>query len=51
VNLAEVVRDHARWLPKTDVPAVPGSAHRILQKVDGVWTWEGKAVNPAEGEQ
>jgi hypothetical protein len=50
-SLARVVRDHARWLPTLDVPAVPGSKHRILQKLDGVWTWEGKAINPAEKEQ
>jgi len=43
-----IVREHARWLPEPDVPAVPGSAQRILQKVEGVWTWEGKPINPAE---
>jgi hypothetical protein len=46
----EIVREHARWLPKPDVPAVPGSASRVLAKVDGVWTWEGKPINPAEKE-
>ena len=50
-SLAPVVREHSHWLPKPDVPAVPGSAHQILQKVDGAWTWEGKAINPAEREQ
>jgi arylsulfatase A-like enzyme len=47
---AGIVREHARWLPEPDAPAVPGSEHRILQKVDGVWTWEGKPINPAEKE-
>jgi arylsulfatase A-like enzyme len=42
-----VVREHARWLPKPDVPAVPGSAHRILIRANGVWTWEGKPIKPA----
>lgn len=48
---AEVVREHARWLPKTDAPPAPGSAHRVLVKVDGVWHWEGKPIDPAEKEE
>ncbi|MCI0541569.1 MAG: sulfatase, partial [Verrucomicrobiales bacterium] len=49
-NLAAVVRDHARWLPKLDVPAVPGSAHRLLTKANGVWIWEGQPIDPAKKE-
>ncbi|RFC50951.1 MAG: Arylsulfatase A [Verrucomicrobia bacterium] len=40
----------AEWLPKVDVPCVPGSAHRILRRPGGVglWEWEGKPVDPAQ---
>jgi arylsulfatase A-like enzyme len=47
-NHAEVIRDHARWLPKTDAPPAPGSSQRILVRENGVWLWEGKPINPAE---
>ena len=47
---AAVGREHARWLPKTDVPSVPGSAQRVLTKEKGVWTWENRPINPAEKE-
>ena len=49
-KFAEVLRDHVRWLPKTDAPPAPGSAHRILVSDNGVWLWEGKPINPAEKE-
>ncbi|MCX7045688.1 MAG: sulfatase [Candidatus Sumerlaeota bacterium] len=45
---AEIIREHARWLPKTNAPAAPGSAHRVLTQENGVWIWEGKAINNAE---
>jgi len=48
---AEVIRDHAKWLPAVNAPPVPGSAHRILVKQDGMWTWEGKPIVPAELER
>ena len=47
---AGVIRDHAKWLPKTNAPPAPGSAYRILVKENGVWTWEGKLINPVEKE-
>lgn len=50
-NHADVLRDHARWLPKVNAPPVPGSAHRILTQIDGIWCWEGKPINPAEKEE
>jgi hypothetical protein len=46
-----VIREHARWLPKVDVPATPGSAHRVLTREQGVWTWEGKPILPPEIER
>ncbi len=49
-ELQGIVREHARWLPKRDVPAAPGSAQRVLEKVRGVWTWEGKPIVEAEKE-
>lgn len=45
---ARVMRDHARWLPKVNLPPAPGSAHRILVRENGVWMWEGKPIDPAE---
>ena len=43
-------RELAEWLPKVDVPCVPGSAQRILRRPGGVglWEWEGKPVDPAQ---
>lgn len=43
---ASVKMDLARWLPKVDKPAVPGSAHRVLtfDPKTGAITWEGKPV-------
>ena len=48
---AEVVRNHARWLPAVDAPAVPGSAQRVLTKVAGRWCWEGKPIDLSEREE
>ena len=41
---AGVIKAHARWLPKTNLPAVAGSAQRLLEQVNGVWHWEGKPM-------
>jgi len=43
-----VKRDLSRWLPKVDLPPVPGSAHRILtyDPKTGVAVWEGKPIGP-----
>jgi arylsulfatase A-like enzyme len=48
---SNVVREHARWLPKKNLPPVPGSAVRLLVKQDGVWMWEGKPIRADEKEQ
>jgi arylsulfatase A-like enzyme len=45
---ADVIRQHAQWLPKVDVPAAPGSAHRVLAKQNGVLLWEGQPIRPEE---
>jgi arylsulfatase A-like enzyme len=47
---AEVVREHARWLPPSSASLVPGSAARILEQKNGVWFWEGKPIDPAQKE-
>ncbi len=47
--LAGVVREHARWMPTVNTPPVPGSASRVLTQTNGVWFWEGKAIDPADG--
>jgi choline-sulfatase len=49
-SVSKIVDEHAQWLPKVDVPAAPGSAFRILNKVNGAWAWEGKVINPAAKE-
>jgi arylsulfatase A-like enzyme len=45
---AEVIRDLSKWLPKINANPVPGSAIRLLVQKDGVWYWEGKAIDPAQ---
>ena len=53
-NLAEVpahskrIAEHKKFLPQTDTPPVPGSAHRLLVKEGGQWTWEGKPIRPTD---
>lgn len=47
-KLAGVVREHARWLPRSSTPLAPGSAQRILVQENGVWLWEGKPVRSEE---
>ncbi len=48
---AGVIREHSQWLPKTNIPPVPGSAHRILVQENGKWLWEGKPIIPDEKEE
>lgn len=40
----------ALWLPKIDVPAAPGSKHRVLSydKKTGIANWEGERVRPED---
>jgi arylsulfatase A-like enzyme len=45
---ADVIADLSKWLPKVNAPPVPGSAVRLLEKKDGVWYWEGKAIDPKQ---
>jgi len=47
----DVIREHAKWLPKVNLPPAPGSAYRILVKENGVWMWEGKPIVPSELER
>ncbi len=47
-KVADIIAEHRSWLPKVNVPAVPGSGARLLQKVDGVWQWEKKPIRPEE---
>lgn len=45
-ELAAIVEEHKKWLPKIDVPPVPGSEHQILtdDKSTDVAIWKGKTV-------
>lgn len=45
---AGVVREHAGWLPRRDVPAAPGSAHRVLTRREDRWFWEDQPIHPAD---
>ncbi len=47
---ADIIREHARWLPKVNTLPVPGSAIRLLELKDGVWYWEGKPIKAGEKE-
>jgi len=43
---AGTIRELAACLPKVNVKAVPGSAGRVLEYIDGKVFWEGKEVKP-----
>jgi arylsulfatase A-like enzyme len=47
-KFADTKRELARWLPKGNAKAVPGSAGRVLEYRDGKVYWEGKEVKPDE---
>ncbi len=44
---AAVMSEHRKWLPRVDVPPVPGSAHRILtyDHDTDTATWEGNSIS------
>lgn len=44
-DYADVIEEHARWLPEYSEPHVPGSQHRILWEDDGTWYWEGEPID------
>jgi arylsulfatase A-like enzyme len=37
----------AQWLPKSEKPLAPGSAHRILEKRGDDFYWQGKRIDPS----
>jgi arylsulfatase A-like enzyme len=45
-----VIEDHRKWLPKPDVPAARGSAHRVLtyDPASDEAVWEGKTVRRSD---
>ena len=47
---ADVIREHARWLPAVNTPLAPGSSDRVLEQKNGVWLWEGKPIDPSQKE-
>jgi arylsulfatase A-like enzyme len=47
---AGTLREHARWLPQTNTPPVPGSAARVLTQTNGIWYWEGRAIDASRGD-
>jgi arylsulfatase A-like enzyme len=47
---AAVIAEHKKWLPKTDLPPAPNSAHRVLtyDKATDEAIWEGKTVRRSD---
>ncbi len=41
---AELIEEHAHWIPEVDLPPVPGSAHRVLVHEGDDWIWEGTPI-------
>ena len=48
---APIIRELKAWIPKVNLPAAPGSAHRILEKRGEEWFWEGKPIDPSQLEK
>ncbi len=44
--LASKRKELATHFPTRDLPPVPKSAQRVLEKKNGVWFWEGKPIPP-----
>jgi arylsulfatase A-like enzyme len=42
-----IAKDLASWLPKTERPLAPGSAHRILERRGDEFYWEQKRIDPS----
>jgi arylsulfatase A-like enzyme len=47
-KLSAVKTELASWLPRVNAKAVPGSAGRLLEVIDGKVYWEGKLVGADE---
>src|SRR5262249_20289697 len=47
-GLAQIKRDHARWLPAKEASPAPGSVSRLLDQEDGIWYWENQPIVPGE---
>jgi arylsulfatase A-like enzyme len=45
---ADVIREHARWLPKVNERPVAGSKTRLIEVKGGTPVWEGKAIGADE---
>ncbi|TWT30919.1 sulfatase [Blastopirellula retiformator] len=44
-ELGDMKKELSAWLPKVDVHAAPGSAHRILTYDNDIPVWEGKVIH------
>ncbi len=42
----QLIAQHRAWLPKTSLPPVAGSAHRILVREGDSFLWEGELIDP-----
>ena len=45
---AHIIREHRKWLPKTNVKPAPGSKSRILTYIDGKAVWQGAEIGPSD---
>src|SRR5262245_31802157 len=48
VKYAPIRNELSEWMPTMNAKAVPGSAGRLLEVIDGKVYWEGKLVKPDE---
>ena len=46
-QLASVVAELAKWIPKNNKPLAPGSSNRILEKREDGFYWQEKLIDPA----
>jgi arylsulfatase A-like enzyme len=47
---SKVILEHKRWLPKVNLPPIPGSSLHLLSFENGVWMWEGKPIRKEDKE-
>ena len=44
----DVIQAHQKWLPRTNLRPVAGSANRVLIYENGTANWEGEDISPED---